>query len=252
MIKVKSSQELKIMREAGAIAKLALIECGKAVHPGVTTRELDEVARRVIKQLGATPSFLGYQGYPAAICCSINDTVIHGIPGKLKIKEGDIVSIDVGAYYRGYHGDNADTFAAGDISNEARRLIDVTRQSFYEGIKQAVVGNRISDISSAVQQYVEKNGYSVVRDFVGHGIGRDMHEAPEVPNYCSLRGHGPKLVKGMTLAIEPMVNSKSYGVKILPDGWTVKTVDGGLSAHYENTIVITDGEPIILTRPLED
>ena len=252
MITIKSTQELKIMREAGAIAKLALMECGKAVAPGVTTRELDEIARKVIKQCGATPSFLGYQGYPATICCSINDTVIHGIPGKDKIKEGDIVSIDVGAFYRGYHGDNADTFAAGIIAPEAQRLIDVTRQSFYEGIKQAVVGNRISDISNAIQTYVEANGFSVVRDFVGHGIGRNMHEAPEVPNYCGKQGRGPRLAKGMTLAVEPMVNQKAFGVKILKDGWTVKTVDGGLSAHYENTFVITDGEPIILTRPLED
>lgn len=252
MIKIKSTQELKLMREAGAIAKLALSECGKAVVPGVTTRELDEVARRVIRQCGATPSFLGYNGYPAAICCSINDTVIHGIPGKDKVKEGDIVSIDVGAFYKGYHGDNADTFAAGKISQIAQNLIDVTRQSFYEGIKQAAVGNRISDISFAVQSYVEKHGFSVVRDFVGHGIGTDMHEAPEVPNYCNGHGRGPRLAKGMTLAIEPMVNLKSYDVKILKDGWTVKTVDGGLSAHYENTIVITDGEPIILTRIMED
>ena len=173
MIKLKSTQELKTMREAGAIAKLALLECGKAVCPGVTTKELDEIARRVIKQCGATPSFLGYHGYPAAICCSINDTVIHGIPGKDKVKEGDIVSIDVGAFYNGYHGDNADTFMAGDVSEEAKRLIDVTRQSFYEGIKQAVVGNRISDISFAIQNYVEKHGFSVVRDLVGHGFGRD-------------------------------------------------------------------------------
>ena len=240
------------MKEAVAIAKLALIECGKAVCPGVTTRELDEIARKVIKQCGATPSFLGYHGYPAAICCSINDTVIHGIPGSDKVKDGDIVSIDVGAFYKGYHGDNADTFLAGNVSDEVKFLVEGTRQSFYEGIKQAVVGNRISDVSFAIQNYVEKHGFSVVRDFVGHGIGKDMHEAPEVPNYCKSGGRGPRLAKGMTLAIEPMVNLKSFEVKILKDGWTVKTIDGGLSAHYENTIVITDGEPIILTKALED
>ena len=246
MITIKSTQELKIMREAGAIAKLALMECGKAVAPGVTTRELDEIARKVIKQCGATPSFLGYQGYPATICCSINDTVIHGIPGKDKIKEGDIVSIDVGAFYRGYHGDNADTFAAGIIAPEAQRLIDVTRQSFYEGIKQAVVGNRISDISNAIQTYVEANGFSVVRDFVGHGIGRNMHEAPEVPNFGPA-GRGIRLLPGMTLAIEPMVNAGSSDVKILPDGWTVLTTDGSLSAHFEHTIVVTPDGPKIMT-----
>lgn len=252
MITVKSAVELKLMREAGRIAKLALTECGKAVKPGVTTKQLDDIARKVIRENGATPSFLGYNGFPGAICCSINEVVIHGIPDSRKVEEGDIVSIDVGAIYKGYHGDNADTFAAGTISEEAQRLIDVTRQSFYEGIKQAVIGNRVSDISKAVQDYAEAHGYGVVRDFVGHGIGTQMHEAPEVPNYYSGGNRGVRLVKGMTLAIEPMVNLKLCGVKIMPDGWTVKTVDGAISAHYENTIVITENGPVILTSIAED
>lgn len=214
--------------------------------PGITTRELDEIARKVIEGFGARPSFLGYAGFPGSICCSVNNQVIHGIPGDRVIKEGDIVKIDVGADYMGYHGDCADTFPAGKVSEEALKLIEVTRQSFYEGIRLARVGQRISDISHAVQQYVESFGFSVVRDYVGHGVGSELHEDPEVPNYGH-PGRGPRLVAGMTLAIEPMVNAGVYQIKTLKDGWTVETADGRLSAHYENSILITPEEPLILT-----
>lgn len=246
MITVKSPHEIKLMAEAGQIAELARRACGDLITPGITTRELDHAARKLIESYGAKPSFLGYAGYPASICCSINDQVIHGIPGNRKIKDGDLVKIDVGAYYGGYHGDCAATYPCGKVSEEALRLIEVTRQSFYEGIKFARAGYRISDISHAVQQYNEAHGFSVVRDYVGHGIGREMHEAPEVPNYGA-PGRGPRLVAGMTIAIEPMVNMGAFGVKRLDDGWTVLTVDGSLSAHYENTVLITQDEPIILT-----
>ena len=246
MITVKSKHELKIMQKAGQISKAALLAAGDLVAPGVTTRQLDEAARRVIEKAGAKPAFLGYGGFPATICCSINDEVIHGIPGDRVIQEGDIVSIDTGAIYEGYYGDNAATFGAGKISEEARKLIDVTRQSFYEGIKFARKGQRISDISHAIGAYCEARGYGVVREFVGHGIGTKMHEAPEIPNFGA-PGHGPRLMPGMTLAIEPMINMGTWKVKVLPDGWTVKTLDGSLSAHYENTVLITEGEPIILT-----
>ena len=246
MITIKSKHELKIMQKAGQISKAALLAAGDLVAPGVTTRQLDEAARRVIEKAGAKPAFLGYGGFPATICCSINDEVIHGIPGDRVIQEGDIVSIDTGAIYEGYYGDNAATFGAGKISEEAQKLIDVTRQSFYEGIKFARKGQRISDISHAIGAYCEARGYGVVREFVGHGIGTKMHEAPEIPNFGA-PGHGPRLMPGMTLAIEPMINMGTWKVKVLPDGWTVKTVDGSLSAQYENTVLITEGEPIILT-----
>ncbi len=246
MITIKSKHELKIMQKAGQISKAALLAAGDLVAPGVTTRQLDEAARRVIEKAGAKPAFLGYGGFPATICCSINDEVIHGIPGNRVIQEGDIVSIDTGAIYEGYYGDNAATFGAGKISEEAQKLIDVTRQSFYEGIKFARKGQRISDISHAIGAYCEARGYGVVREFVGHGIGTKMHEAPEIPNFGA-PGHGPRLMPGMTLAIEPMINMGTWKVKVLPDGWTVKTLDGSLSAHYENTVLITEGEPIILT-----
>ena len=248
MIKIKSTPEIKLMQEAGQIAAAARAAAGALVAPGITTRELDNAARKVIEGFGAKPSFLGYNGFPASICCSINHQVIHGFPGKYKLQEGDIVKIDVGANYMGYHGDCADTFAVGKITEEAQRLIEVTRQSFYEGIKLAREGQRVSDISHAVQEYVEKNGFSVVRDYVGHGVGSELHEAPEVPNYGN-PGRGARLVAGMTLAIEPMVNAGGYQVKTLRDGWTVETVDGSLSAHYENSILITKGDPIILTVP---
>ena len=248
MIKIKSTHEIKLMQEAGQIAAAARAAAGALVAPGITTRELDNAARKVIEGYGAKPSFLNYNGFPASICCSINHQVIHGFPGKYKLQEGDLVKIDVGANYMGYHGDCADTFAAGKISAEAQKLIEVTRQSFYEGIKLAREGQRVSDISHAVQEYVERNGFSVVRDYVGHGVGSELHEAPEVPNYGN-PGRGARLVAGMTLAIEPMVNAGGYQVKTLRDGWTVETVDGSLSAHYENSILITKGDPIILTVP---
>ena len=248
MIKIKSTHEIKLMQEAGQIAAAARAAAGALVAPGIPTRELDNAARKVIEGFGAKPSFLGYNGFPASICCSINHQVIHGFPGKYKLQEGDIVKIDVGANYMGYHGDCADTFAVGKITEEAQRLIEVTRQSFYEGIKLAREGQRVSDISHAVQKYVEENGFSVVRDYVGHGVGSELHEAPEVPNYGN-PGRGARLVAGMTLAIEPMVNAGGYQVKTLRDGWTVETVDGSLSAHYENSILITKGDPIILTVP---
>ena len=227
MITIKSKHELKIMQKAGQISKAALLAAGDLVAPGVTTRQLDEAARRVIEKAGAKPAFLGYGGFPATICCSINDEVIHGIPGDRVIQEGDIVSIDTGAIYEGYYGDNAATFGAGKISEEAQKLIDVTRQSFYEGIKFARKGQRISDISHAIGAYCEARGYGVVREFVGHGIGTKMHEAPEIPNFGA-PGHGPRLMPGMTLAIEPMINMGTWKVKVLPDGWTVKTLDGSL------------------------
>ena len=248
MIKIKSTHEIKLMQEAGQIAAAARAAAGALVAPGITTRELDNAARKVIEGFGAKPSFLGYNGFPASICCSINHQVIHGFPGKYKLQEGDIVKIDVGANYMGYHGDCADTFAVGKITEEAQRLIEVTRQSFYEGIKLAREGQRVSDISHAIQKYVESNGFSIVRDYVGHGVGSELHEAPEVPNYGN-PGRGARLVAGMTLAIEPMVNAGGYQVKTLRDGWTVETVDGSLSAHYENSILITKGDPIILTVP---
>lgn len=246
MIKVKSAHEIKLMMEAGQIAELARRAAGKLVAPGITTAELANEAGRVISGCGATPSFLGYGGFKGIICCSVNDEVIHGIPGKRKINDGDIVKLDVGAYYMGYHGDCAASYIAGKASDTAKRLVDVTRQSFYEGIKYAREGCRISDISNAIEVYCEGFGYSLVRAFVGHGIGSDLHEAPEVPNFGP-PGRGPRLVAGMTLAIEPMVNAGGYEVKRLSDGWTVVTADGSLSAHYENTILITKDEPIILT-----
>ena len=249
MIKIKSPHEIKLMEEAGQIAELARRACGELVAPGITTRELDNAARKVIEGFGAKPSFLGYGGFPGSICCSINDEVIHGIPGNRKIREGDIVKIDVGAHYMGYHGDCAATFAAGAISEEAQKLIEVTRQSFYEGIKYAREGYRISDISRAIDEYTTKNGFWQVRDYVGHGIGSALHEEPEVPNFLAPNraGRGPRLVAGMTIAIEPMVNVGTFEVKCLSDGWTVKTLDGSLSSHYENTVLITKDEPVILT-----
>ena len=218
------------------------------VKPGVTTQEINDAVERFIRQQGAVPSFLHYNGYPASVCISVNDEIIHGIPGKRVLREGDIVSVDVGAYIGGFHGDCAATFPCGRISPEAQRLIDVTRQSFFEGIRLAREGQRLQDISAAVQTYVEQNGFSVVREYVGHGVGAKMHESPEIPNY-GRPGHGPRLLRGMTLAIEPMVNAGSAAITQLSDGWTVKTADGKWAAHYENTILITDGAPEILTAP---
>ena len=249
MITLKSSHEIELMRQAGKITAAARALAGAMVAPGVTTQEIDRAVQRFIKSKGAVPSFLGFHGYPASVCISVNDEVIHGIPGKRVLREGDIVSIDVGAYKDGYHGDCAATYPCGRISEEARRLIDVTRQSFFEGLKYAREGYRLPDLSGAVQRYVEANGFSVVREYVGHGIGTQMHEAPEVPNYVEPKAGRPRFLRGMTIALEPMVNAGRAGVVVLPDGWTVKTADGKLSAHYENSILITDGEPELLTDP---
>ena len=248
MITLKSSHEIDLMRRAGKITAAARALAGEMVRPGVTTQEIDSAVEHFIRKQGAVPSFYNYCGYPASVCISVNDEVIHGIPGKRVLKEGDIVSVDVGAVVDGFHGDCAATFACGTISKEAQDLIDVTRQSFFEGIKQAKEGRRLFDISAAIQTYAESHGYSIVREFVGHGIGRQLHEEPEVPNYYPDR-RGPRLLRGMTLAIEPMVNAGAAAIRVLPDGWTVKTLDGKLSAHYENTVLITDGEPEILTAP---
>ena len=246
MIVLKTSRELSIMRKAGKISQKALRLAGEAVEPGVSTWEIDKIVRQYIESEGATPSFLGYSGYPASACISVNEEVVHGIPGRRIVRRGDIVSVDVGARIHGFTGDCAGTYPCGEISEEAKRLIEVTRQSFFEGIKFARPGYRISDIGHAIQQYVESHGYSVVRSYVGHGVGAELHEEPEIPNYGE-PGHGPRLAKGMTLAIEPMVNAGTFDVRVLDNDWTVVTADGKLSAHYENTILITDGEPEILT-----
>ena len=246
MITLKSPHEIELMRRAGKITAAARAYAGELVKPGVTTHEIDRAVEHFIRKQGAVPSFLHYNGYPASACISVNDEIIHGIPGPRVLQEGDIVSVDVGAYLDGFHGDCCGTFACGTISPEARRLIDVTRQSFFEGIRMARPGNRVSDISHAVQQYVEQNGYSVVRNFVGHGVGAKLHEPPEVPNFGPA-GHGARLLPGMVLAVEPMVNAGGWEVRVLKDGWTTVTVDGSLAAHYENTILITEGEPELLT-----
>ena len=247
MIVLKTNRELALMREACIISAGALKLAGEAVQPGVTTAEIDKIAYDYIKKCGAEPNFLNYNGYPATACISINDEVIHGIPSKSRvIKEGDIVSIDLGARLNGYNGDNAATFAAGAISSEAKRLCDTTRESLYIGIQKAVAGGRVGDIGSAIAQYCEERGFSVVREFIGHGIGKELHEEPSVPNYGT-PGRGVRLLPGMTIAIEPMINMGSAGVKTLPDGWTVKTRDGKLSAHFEHTVAITPNGPKILT-----
>ena len=246
MISIKNEHELVSMREACKITAAARALAGEMVKPGVSTKAIDKAVHDFIVSQGAKPSFLHYSGYPASACISVNATVIHGIPSGYILKEGDIVSVDVGAFYKGFHGDCAATFPCGEISDEAAKLIQVTRQRFFEGLRLATQGNRVSDISHAIQTYVESNGFSVVRSFVGHGVGRQLHEEPEVPNYGK-PGHGPRLLKGMTIAIEPMVNVGVYDVHVLKDGWTTVTADGKLSAHYENTVLITDGEPEILT-----
>lgn len=247
MIVLKTGRELKIMKEACSISAGALEVAGKAVEPGVTTAEIDRLAEEYIRRRGGEPNFKNYEGYPATACISINNEVIHGIPSeKRKLRAGDIVSIDLGAKFDGYHGDNAATFACGDVSPEAKRLMDTTRESLYEGIRAVCAGGRIGDIGHAVQSYVEARGYSVVRQFVGHGVGTHLHEAPEVPNFGT-PGRGIRLMPGMTIAIEPMVNAGGYDVKVQPDGWTVLTKDGSLSAHFEHTIVITADGPKIMT-----
>ncbi len=246
MIAIKNESELLCMRQACKITAAARALAGEMVRPGVSTKEIDKAVYDYIVSQGAKPSFLGYHGFPGSTCISVNSTVIHGIPGGYVLQEGDIVSVDVGAYYKGFHGDCAQTFPCGTISVQAQRLIDVTKQSFFEGIRFAKRGYRVSDISHAVQKHVESNGFSVVRSFVGHGVGAQLHEEPEVPNFGA-PGRGPRLLPGMTLAIEPMVNAGVYDVRVLKDGWTTVTADGKLSAHYENTVLITDGEPEILT-----
>ena len=247
MVVLKTGRELSLMREACRISAGALQVIRDAVEPGITTAELDRIAEKYILSQGAVPNFKNYQGYPATACISVNNEVIHGIPSeKRKLVSGDIVSVDLGAEFNGYHGDNAATFAVGDISDEAKRLIDTTRESLYEAIRMACPGNRIGDIGYAVQKYVEDRGYSVVRQFVGHGIGTHLHEAPEVPNFGT-PGRGIRLLPGMTLAIEPMINIGKGDVKIMPDGWTVLTKDGSLSAHFEHTVAITPDGPQIMT-----
>lgn len=251
MIVLKNSHQLAKMAAAGRISADALRVGGNAVQPGITTAEIDHIIHEFIIKQGAKPSFLHYNGFPASACISVNNVVIHGIPGNLKLKNGDIVSIDTGAIYDGYQGDNAATFACGEVSEEAQRLMDTTRESMYVGIAAAVAGARLGDIGHAIQQYAEERGFSVVKQFVGHGIGQEMHEEPDVPNY-GRPGHGLRLIPGMTIAIEPMINQGSAAVRSMADGWTVKTCDGKLSAHFENTIAITESGPVILTMPTQE
>lgn len=248
MIVLKTSRELELMKVACRISAEALQVAGEAVRPGISTWEIDKIAYDYIKKQGAEPNFLNLYGFPATACISINDEVIHGIPSKKRIlKEGDIVSIDLGAKINGYNGDNAATFAVGKISPEAERLCTVTKEAMFKGIEAAVAGGRIGDIGHAVQSYCEERGYGVVREYEGHGVGTKLHEEPSVPNFGTA-GRGIRLLPGMTIAIEPMINEGTYKVKQMPDGWTVKTADGKLSAHFENTIAITDNGPVILTR----
>ena len=247
MVIIKKSEQLMLMRKAGKITAEALLVARDAIRPGITTAELDGKIRRFIQKCGAIPSFLGYNGFPGSACISLNNQVTHGIPSdKVIIREGDIVKVDVGARYRGYNGDSARTFAVGKVSDEAQRLISVTEQGFYEAMKVAKAGNRVGDIGHAIESFVISNGFSIVHEYVGHGVGAELHEDPQVPNYGT-PGRGPRLYSGMTLAIEPMVNAGRPEVNVLKDGWTVVTADGSLSAHYENSIAITDGDPILLT-----
>ena len=243
---VKSEHEIELMRQAGKITAGARTVAREAIKAGLTTKQIDKEVHDFITKNNAYPTFLNYGGFPGSACISVNEEIIHGIPGKRVIHDGDIVSVDVGATFKGFVGDCAGTYPCGEISEEAKKLIEVTRQSFFEGIKFARQGYRVSDISHAIQEYVESHGFSLVREYVGHGVGASLHEAPEVPNYGQ-PGHGPRLIRGMTLAVEPMVNAGGAGIRVLDDNWTVVTQDGKYSAHYENTILITDGEPEILT-----
>ncbi len=247
MIILKSQRELNYLRDAGRIVAETLAEVKKAVKPDVTTLELDRIAEQYIKSKGAVPAFKGYQGFPGNICASVNDEVVHGIPGLKRLKNGDNVSIDIGAIINGYCGDAAITVPVGEVDAEVGKLIEVTEQSLYKGIEKAIAGSRLGDISHSIQAYAEEHGYGVVRDFVGHGIGRNMHEDPQIPNY-GLPGRGPRLKSGMTLAIEPMINAGTHEVKTLSDNWTVVTADGKRSAHFEHTIAITADGPEILTK----
>ena len=252
MIHLKNSQEISAMKDAGRITGEALLAARDAVRPGVSTEEINRVIEHYIRKCGAEPTFLGYGGFPASACISINDEVIHGIPSRKRIlREGDIVKIDTGATYRGYVGDSARTIPVGNVSEQAKKLIRVTRDSFFAGAEQVKVGNRLGDVGHAIDALVTENGFSTVRRYVGHGIGTDMHESPDVPNYGT-PGRGIRLCAGMTVAIEPMVNTGTYDVREMPDGWTVKTADGGLSAHYENTLALTSDGVLILTLVDED
>ena len=247
MIIVKNSEQIILMKKAGVITAEALLVARDLIRPGISTKEIDTKIRAYIEKCGAVPSFLGYNGFPASACISVNDEVIHGIPSdKVILKEGDIVKIDVGARYRGYNGDSARTYPVGKVSDEALKLISVTERSFYEAMKFTRVGYRIGDIGFAVENFVISNGFSVVRDYVGHGVGAELHEDPQIPNYGNA-GRGARLYAGMTLAIEPMVNQGVADVRVMRDGWTVKTLDGKLSCHYENSVLVTDSDPVILT-----
>lgn len=252
MISIKSKREIELMKEAGRIVALAHQEVSQHIKPGVSTYELDQIVEHVIRAHGATPSFKGYGGFPASACISINEQVVHGIPSdEVHLNEGDLVSIDIGANYKGYHGDSAWSYAVGEVSHEVRTLMDVTKESLFLGLAQAKAGNRVSDISHAIQRYCESKGYGVVREFVGHGIGKLLHEDPQIPNF-GLPHRGPKLKRGMTLAIEPMINMGTPNVRVLDDQWTAVTIDGLPSAHYEHTIVVTDDAPIILTTIVKE
>ena len=246
-ISIKSAREIELMKEAGRLLAIVHEEMKKALKPGMTTKDIDRLGEEVIRSFGCTPSFLNYHGYPASICVSVNDEVVHGIPTDKRIlKDGDIVSLDAGLIYKGYHSDAARTYAIGEASQQAKDLMRVTEECFFEGMKYAKEGNHLFDISAAIGRYAEKHGYGVVRDLCGHGIGSQLHEAPEIPNY-EMNRRGPKLRSGMTLAIEPMINMGTWEVEWLDDDWTVVTRDGSLSAHYENTVLITEDEPILLT-----
>lgn len=249
MIELKSERDLEAMRPACAIAGTVLNEVAAFIRPGLTTQEVDEFAAERIRSYRAKSAFLGYRKYPCHICISVNDQVVHGLAGDRLLKFGDIVSLDVGVVYNGFIGDTARTVAVGGCGVLGQKLMDVTQKSLFEGIAQAVPGNRVVDISRAIQNYVEQNGFSIVREFVGHGVGRSMHEAPQIPNFDERKKRSPELRPGMTLAIEPMVNAGLPGVKMLNDGWTVITQDGSLSAHFEHTVLVTDGEPEIMTWP---
>jgi methionyl aminopeptidase len=250
-IVIKSQQELALMREAGRVTALALAAVRELIRPGVTTAELNTAAEEVIRKHGGIPTFLRYPGpypYPASICVSINEELVHGIPGKRKLRTGDVVSVDCGATLEGFVGDAAITVGVGEISSLAQRLIETTEQALYEGIRQMRAGNRTGDVSSAIQQYVEPRGFNVPREYTGHGVGRKMHEGPQVPNYGTA-GRGPVLRPGMTIAIEPMLLAGTYKTRVMPDEWTVVSADGGLTAHYEHSVAVTEGEPVILTLP---
>lgn len=247
MIVCKSATELETMREANLIVARVLHRLGEMIQPGVTTRELDVLAEEMILEQGARPAFKGYRGYPATLCTSVNEQIVHGIPNSNPLKDRDIVGIDVGVVYRGYYGDSAQTFSVGRLTEETGKLLNVTQRALYAGIEKVVIGNRVSDISSAIQKLVESHGFSVVREFVGHGIGKSLHEEPQVPNYGE-PGSGPRLMAGMVLAIEPMVNSKGPQAQVLEDKWTAVTVDGGYSAHFEHSVAVTEEGPWILSE----